>query len=185
MTTTIAKVIDHTKNTDANVHGGKMAAGDPSGMILHATASKSEAGDESWLSHYHDNPVSINQLVHRDGTIIQILPNDTIAWHAGLSVLNGRTDCNEWCIGVEICNADDGVEPYTDAQYESVAQTVAYNCARFHIMDRQVATHAAVALPAGRKRDPYHFDLVRMWKRVGELRQNWPFSDITMWCCNE
>ena len=177
-------VIDVTANTDPRCHGGKMAAGDPQGIILHHTGSRNEDGDLQWLSHYHANPVSINQLVKRDGVIVQVVPNDTVAWHAGVSELNGRSDCNAWCIGVEICNAGDGVEPYTDAQYESVAQTVAYNTARYHIADRNVATHAKVALPAGRKNDPLHFDLPRMWARVREIRAAWPFS-IPLWCCNE
>src|SRR5664279_671927 len=100
----MATVINHTANTDGRVHGGRMADGDPSGICLHHTGSTSESGDESWLSHYHQNPVSINQLVHRSGTIIQIVPNNVTAWHAGTSRWLGRSDCNSWCIGVEICN---------------------------------------------------------------------------------
>lgn len=175
-------VIDKTANTDPRVHGGTMAANDPDGIVLHHTGSKNEAGDEAYLSHYHANPVSTNQLVKRDGTIIQIVANNKVAWHAGVSILNGRADCNAWCIGIEICNAGDGKEKFTDQQYESVAQTVAYNCALYHIPDKNVATHAVVALPAGRKNDPKGFDLARLWKRVGEIRQAWPF-DIPLWVC--
>lgn len=175
-------VIDHTANTDPRVHGGVMAANDPDGMILHHTGSKNEAGDEAWLSKYHDNPVSTNQMVKRNGDIVQIVANNMIAYHAGVSILNGRGNCNAWCIGIEICNAGDGKEKFTDAQYESVAQTVAYNCALYHIPDKNVATHAAIALPVGRKHDPLGFDLERLWARVREIRSAWPFG-IPMWCC--
>lgn len=185
MTFTPATVIDRTAYTDPRVFGGKMAEGDPSGIILHHTGSGSEPGDQNWLSSYHANPVSINQLVRRNGVIVQIVPNDTVAWHAGLSILNGRGDCNSWCIGIEICNRGDGQEPYSDAQVEAVAQTVAYNTARYQIPDRNVSTHAHVALPAGRKNDPLKWPLERMWTRVHELRQAWPFADIPMWCCYE
>lgn len=175
MTFTPVKVVDKTADTDPNVHGGTMAVGDPQGVILHHTGSTGEAGDEYWLSHYHDNPVSINQLIKRDGTIIQIVPNNMVAWHAGTSVLAGRGDCNGWCIGLEICN--DGVgEAYTDAQYEAVAQTVAYNCARYHIPDLHVSSHARVALPRGRKNDPLSWNWPRMWARIDELRLAWPFG---------
>lgn len=180
----MAKVIDLTAQTDPNCHGGHMAQGDPNGIILHHTGSSNEAGDVAWLSHYHAKPVSVNQLVKRDGTIVQIVPNDVIAWHAGDSVLNGRADCNEWCIGVEICNRGDGTEPYTEAQRESVAQTVAYNCALYHIPDRNVSTHAHVALPPGRKTDPLGWDMAAMWARIHEIRAQWPYK-IALWCCYE
>lgn len=177
-------VIDITNRTDPRVHGGKMAEGDPSGIILHHTGSISEAGDENWLSTYHANPVSVQQLIRRDGTIVQIVPNDVVAWHAGVSQLNGRGDCNQWCIGIEICNKGDGSEAYTTAQIETVAQTVAYNTARYHIPDRNVSTHAKVALPAGRKNDPLKWPMARMWARVGDIREAWPYS-IPMWACYE
>lgn len=180
----MATVVDKTALTDPRVYGGHMGIGDPDGIILHHTGSKNEGGDEAWLSKYHTNPVSTNQLIKRNGTIIQIVPNTMVAYHAGVSELDGRRDCNAWCIGIEICNAGDGKEPYTDAQYEAVAQTVAYNCARFHIPDKHVATHAVVALPLGRKKDPKAFDLARMWTRIAEIRADWPFS-IAVWFSNE
>lgn len=172
-------VIDKTAQTDPRVHGGLMPHSKPAGVILHHTGSTGEAGDEYWLSHYHDNPVSINQLVRRDGTIVQIVPNNVVAWHAGVSVLGGRADCNGWCMGIEICNNGVG-EVYTDAQYEAVSQTVAYNCALYHIPDLSVSSHARVALPAGRKDDPRGWDWPRMWHRVDALRVAWPF-DIAQW----
>ena len=175
------QVIDKTDQTDPRVYGGVMEA---DGVLLHHTGSRNEAGDEAWLSQYHPNPVSTNQMVKRDGTIIQIVPNNRVAWHAGASVWDGRPDCNSWMIGIEICNAGTGNEPYTAAQVEAVAQTVAYNCARYKIPDRNVTTHAKVALPAGRKNDPKGFPLEMMWNRIRGIRQAWPF-DIPMWACME
>lgn len=177
----MANVVDITGQTDPSVHGGRMAKGDPKGIVLHHTGSRGEDGDIWWLSHAHPNPVSINQLIKRDGTIVQIVPNDGIAWHAGTSVLNGRADCNSWCIGIEICNAGDGTELYTDAQYEAVAQTIAYNCVVYRIPDRNVSSHARVALPPGRKNDPINWDWLRMWRRVDDLRDNWPFAPLANW----
>jgi N-acetylmuramoyl-L-alanine amidase len=185
MTFNPVHVIDKTAETDPRVYGGTMTDGGPQGCIIHATGSSSEAGDEQWLSTYHANPVSIQQLVKRDGTIIQLVSNSKIAWHAGASSLNRRSDCNSWCMGIEICNRNDGKEAYTDAQYESVAQTLAYNCARYHIPDANVATHARVALPAGRKNDPLRFDMARLWARVQEIRTAWPEGWPPMWCCND
>lgn len=182
MTFVGVKVIDKTAETDPRVHGGKMAPGDPDGLLLHHTGSgpSGEQADEAWLSTWHTNPVSINQLVRRDGTIVQIVPNDVASWHAGVSTWEGRSDCNSWMIGVEIANNGVG-ETYTDAQYEAVSQTCAYNCARYRIPDSHVTSHARVALPAGRKDDPRGWDWARMWRRVDELRANWPWHDIPEW----
>ena len=173
-------VLDRTMQTDSRVHGPKMKAGDPQGILIHATGSTNEAGDESWLSKYHANPVSINQLVKRSGVIVQIVPQDVIAWHAGTSLWAGRSNCNNWQIGIEVCNSNTGREKYTDAQYESIAQTVAYNTARFHIADRNVTSHARVAIPKGRKDDPKGLDWARVWNRVDQLRQSWPYG-IPLW----
>lgn len=169
---------------DPDVHGGRMAAGDPQGIILHhdGAGKNGEAGSIAWLSHYHANPVSTNQYVKRDGTIVQIVANNLIAWHAGLSQWMGRDDCNAWCIGIEIANAGDGVEPYTVAEYESVSQTVAYLCALYHIPDHNVTSHARVALPAGRKNDPLGWDWARFWKRVDAIRATWPYApEVPEW----
>jgi len=178
-------VIDKTEQTDPRVHGGSMGYYDPDGMVLHHTGSYDEGGDEYWLTTYHSNPVSTNQLVHRDGTILQLVAQDVIAWHAGTSSLNGRSSCNAWCIGIEICNAGDG-ERFTDEQYEAVALTVAYNCARFFIQDKDISSHKRVAAAAGRndKYDPYGWDWSRMWTRVDQLRSSWPWSDVAPWWDN-
>ncbi|HEY6022203.1 MAG TPA: N-acetylmuramoyl-L-alanine amidase [Candidatus Paceibacterota bacterium] len=175
----MAHVDDRTALTDPDNHEGKMEPGDPDGIVLHHTGSRNEESDMNWLSRYHVRPASVNQLIRRDGTIVQIVPNDVISWHAGKSSLNGRDDCNSWCIGIEICNAGDGTESYTPAQYEAVAETIAYNCARFIIPDHNVSSHARVSAAVGRtdKHDPVGWDWKRMWARVDVLRANWPWGN--------
>lgn len=177
----MAAVEDITAQTSPSVHGGPMASGDPQGIVLHhdGAGPQGEDGSIVWLSHWHQNPVSANQYIRRDGTIVQIVANTEIAWHSGASGWGGRSDCNEWCIGVEIAN--DGVgEAYTPEQYESVAETVAYNTALYHIPDHNVTSHARVAIPHGRKTDPLGWDWRRMWARVDDLRCEWPY-DIPEW----
>lgn len=180
----MARVIDISAQTDPDIHGGLMAEGDPSAIILHHTGSRNEDGDIYWLTHNHPDPVSVHKVFKRDGTIVKLLPDRTIAWGAGRSVLNGRADCNTYALQYEIANAGDGSEAYTDAQYESVAQSVAYDCALYYIPDSWVSEHGAVALPPGRKNDPLGWDLPRMWGRVLQIRTHWPFG-IPMWCCNK
>lgn len=167
-------IVDRTAETDPRVYGGAMTQ---EGILLHHTGSRNEDGDYQWLSRYHDDPVSIHQLVKRDGTIVQIVPDTRVAWHAGESSWKGRGECNSYMIGIEICNAGDGTEAYTDAQYEAVARTVAYKCALYGIGDDWVTSHARVALPVGRKTDPLGWDWARMWQRIDEIRSQWPLRE--------
>jgi Negative regulator of beta-lactamase expression len=37
------------------------------------------------------------------------------AWHAGISEYNGRINCNDFSLGIELEGTDD--KPYTDTQY--------------------------------------------------------------------
>ncbi len=64
--------------------------------------------------------VSAHLLIRRDGEIIQYVPLDKRAWHAGVSNFNGRTKCNDFSIGIELEGCDD--VPYTDIQYQKLAE---------------------------------------------------------------
>lgn len=179
------KVVDVSAQTDSRVYDRRPnGAASIGGILLHHTGSSNEAGDQEWLSHWHTDPVSIHKLIKRDGTIVQIVPDADRAWHAGVSTWRGRSDCNSWMVGYEICNRGDGVEPFTDAQYETVAQSVAYQCALYRIPDSCVARHLDVCVPPGRKDDPRGFDMARMWRRVTEIRTSWPAGWPAFWCCN-
>ena len=64
--------------------------------------------------------VSSHLFIRRDGTIIQFVPFNQRAWHAGLSRYSGRDNCNDFSIGIEMEGCDD--EAYTDLQYVSLHQ---------------------------------------------------------------
>ena len=46
--------------------------------------------------------VSSHFLVRRDGTLIQFVPCSRRAWHAGVSNFEGRANCNDFSIGIEL-----------------------------------------------------------------------------------
>lgn len=64
--------------------------------------------------------VSAHLLIQRDGEVVQYVPLDKRAWHAGISSFNGRTKCNDFSIGIELEGCDD--VPYTDIQYQKLAE---------------------------------------------------------------
>ncbi|MFT3847528.1 MAG: 1,6-anhydro-N-acetylmuramyl-L-alanine amidase AmpD [Propionivibrio sp.] len=60
--------------------------------------------------------VSAHFLVRRNGELIQFVSCRKRAWHAGVSMWNGRERCNDFSIGVELEGCDE--LPFEDAQYE-------------------------------------------------------------------
>lgn len=131
----------------------------PSLLVLHADASAKASSSVAWIRRA-DSRVSYHALVDRDGTVYMFVPLGKRAWHAGESVYQGRKNVNDFSLGLAFANLNNGVEPYTDAQYESGALLAAEWMKRFPTigLDR-ITTHAAIA--PGRKTDPLGFDMER------------------------
>lgn len=95
--------------------------------------------------------VSAHLLIRRTGEVIQYVPFDKRAWHAGLSSWDGRAQCNDFSIGIELEGTDD--IPYTDAQYAVLTDVVdALRGAYPQIAPHAVTGHEHIA--PGRKTDP-------------------------------
>lgn len=102
--------------------------------------------------------VSAHFFIRRDGTLIQFVPCDLRAWHAGKSAWRGRERCNDFSIGIELEGADH--EPFQDIQYRSLDALLADLRTRYTIGG--LAGHSEIA--PGRKTDPGPlFD----WHRIG------------------
>lgn len=100
--------------------------------------------------------VSAHFLIRRDGELTQFVSASDRAWHAGASDFCGRTQCNDFSIGIEMEGTDH--EPFTDVQYTVLVELTASLCARYPIS--AITGHQQVA-PA-RKTDPGpYFD----WRR--------------------
>lgn len=136
-----------------------------SAILLHADAGRSDAGTISWVTS-PTSRVSYHYLVGRSGTIHQFVPDDRRAWHAGVSSFGGRPNCNDYTLGICFANNQQG-EPFPDAQISAGVILVAAKCAEHGIPVECVTTHAAVALPQGRKHDPGElFPLAHFLMRV-------------------
>jgi AmpD protein len=95
--------------------------------------------------------VSAHCLIRRDGHIIQYVSFDDNAWHAGLSSFQGREQCNEFSIGIELEGTDD--IPYTKVQYLQLAALVKKLQASYSfISHNNIVGHCDIA--PGRKTDP-------------------------------
>ena len=50
--------------------------------------------------------VSAHLLIRRDGELLQFVPFDRRAWHAGASEFDSRRACNDFSIGIELEGCD-------------------------------------------------------------------------------
>jgi N-acetyl-anhydromuramoyl-L-alanine amidase len=77
-----------------------------------------QAKAHPYFAHIHALKVSAHLLVRRNGQVIQYVPFQRRAWHAGRSFFDGRTACNDFSIGIELEGSDEMA--YTDAQYRAL-----------------------------------------------------------------
>jgi AmpD protein len=101
--------------------------------------------------------VSAHFLIRRNGEVVQFVPPERRAWHAGASWWRGRGACNDFSLGIELEGLDSAA--FEDAQYGALVVLIRQLQARFPIRD--LAAHSDVA--PGRKTDPgARFDWARL-----------------------
>lgn len=95
--------------------------------------------------------VSAHLLIRRDGQVLQYVPCERRAWHAGVSSFQGRERCNDYSIGIELEGTDDS--PFTEAQYQQLVICTRQLQRRYpQISAARIVGHADIA--PGRKTDP-------------------------------
>jgi AmpD protein len=92
--------------------------------------------------------VSSHFLIRRSGEIIQFVPCLRRAWHAGVSLWQGRTRCNDFSIGIELEGSD--FVPFEQSQYCSLIYLTRRLQRAYRIID--IVGHSDVA--PERKTDP-------------------------------
>jgi len=95
--------------------------------------------------------VSAHVLIRRDGSVVQFVPFDKRAWHAGESNFEGRVRCNDFSIGIELEGTDELA--YESAQYRVLARLVSLLMTLYPgITPQHIVGHCDIA--PGRKTDP-------------------------------
>jgi N-acetyl-anhydromuramoyl-L-alanine amidase len=92
--------------------------------------------------------VSSHFFIRRDGATMQFVSCDERAWHAGPSSWQGRDNCNDFSIGIELEGLEG--ETFEASQYDALARLLEALALRYPIA--AVAGHEHVA--PGRKIDP-------------------------------
>lgn len=107
-------------------------------IILHTT----EGGSKGSIAKLSKNG-ECNYVVDTDGDVYRIIERGRTAYHAGLSMWNGRTGLDSCSIGIEIVGYHN--RDLTAAQYASLKRLLAELKAIYGIRDDRILTHSMVA----------------------------------------
>ena len=116
----------------------------PKDLFLNKLDFKKHSSFES----LRDLRVSSHLLINRDGSLVQFVPFNKCAWHAGQSSFEGRDDCNKFSIGIEL----EGTikENFTDQQYAILNEIVSLLKREYPV--KNIVGHSEIA--PNRKKDP-------------------------------
>ena len=107
--------------------------------------------------------VSSHLLIRRDGEIVQYVPSNKRAWHAGISEYQGRDTCNNFSIGIEMEGSD--FEAFSEEQYRALEETLDALLKHYPSLTAESITgHEHIA--PGRKTDPGPFF---EWQRLSKI----------------
>ena len=123
---------------------GQYANNYPKDLFLNKLDFKKHSSFES----LRDLRVSSHLLINRDGSLVQFVPFNKCAWHAGQSSFEGRDDCNKFSIGIEL----EGTikENFTDQQYAILNEIVSLLKREYPV--KNIVGHSEIA--PNRKKDP-------------------------------
>jgi LysM repeat protein len=141
---------------------------DITAVVIHATANSTLQGVIDWFN----NPsaqVSAHYTIDKDGKVVQHVKDTDRAWHAGRSVWKGRNSVNDYGLGIELVNLNDGRDPYPEAQHQANVALCAWLCHQYNISVDEIMGHVDIALPPGRKSDPRRYDLEKLRSEVAAL----------------
>jgi N-acetylmuramoyl-L-alanine amidase len=141
-------------------------------IVIHDTNAKGISQAKRIANHFLNpaSKVSAHYVIGKAGEIVQCVPDEKRAWHAGISQLGGREHVNDFSIGIELVNDETGTDPFTEEQYSSLSKLVSYLLLLYPIPNGNVVGHRGIALPLGIKHDPAdNFDWLYFWQKTRAL----------------
>ncbi len=88
------------------------------GYINQLFTNNLQPQQHSYFATISQNQVSSHFLIQRHGEIIQYVSTHLRAWHAGKSSFQGRENCNDYSIGIELEGSD--TTEFTLQQYQQL-----------------------------------------------------------------
>ena len=150
-TTEVSLIVIHNISLPPGQYGG--------GHITKFFQNNLDSSLDPYFKEIGDLQVSSHLFIDRQGSVVQFVPFNKNAWHAGVSNFKGKENCNDFSIGIEMEGTDQ--DAYTNDQYNALCSVT--KCLMSHFPDivlDHLVGHADIS-PI-RKTDPgKSFDWVR------------------------
>jgi AmpD protein len=111
-------------------------------------ANQLDASHHPYFASIENLKVSSHLLIKRTGEVLQFVPFNKRAWHAGESCFKQQQNCNDFSIGIELEGTDD--INYTQEQYKALNHAIKALKSCYLITD--IVGHSDIS--PGRKTDP-------------------------------
>lgn len=136
-------------------------------LVLHHVAAKSA---EDAIAEFVKHQVSAHFLIDEQGKIFELVAENDVAYHAGVSFWKGVDGLNKFSIGIEFVNENPEQKNFTPEQMIAGAELSKYLIQKHNIVATNVVGHSDIAYDRvsgflNRKQDPSHlFD----WKFMAQ-----------------
>ncbi len=108
---------------------------------------------DQFIETLHQNALSCHYIIDTNGTLIQCVPENKRAFHAGTGFWRGiNTNINSRSIGIELTNPTLGQTPYPTAQIKTLIKLCQHLIQKYNIPAQNIIGHSDMA--PTRKPDP-------------------------------
>ncbi len=141
--TPLSLIVIHNISLPPNEFGGP--------YIEQLFTNQLDPKEHPYFEEIQNQQVSAHILIRRDGEMIQFVPFNKRAWHAGKSEYKGCENCNDFAVGIELEGTDE--KPYEAVQYSVLATLIdSLRMVYPSLSKEEIAGHSDIA--PGRKTDP-------------------------------
>ena len=134
------------------IHAISLPAGEfGTGHVLDLFLNRLDYTAHPYFKELEGQRVSTHYFIDREGTVIELVDPDQMAWHAGESSFEGREGCNPFSIGIELEGSPN--HPFTEEQYHALKELCLTLMKRYPLITpERIVGHSDIA--SGRKEDP-------------------------------
>ena len=145
--------INTTQNYSPNFDQKKRKIKQIRFIIFHYTGMKNEKDAIKRLTD-SKSKVSSHYFIKNNGSIITLVPELYVSWHAGISSWKNYKSINKYSIGIEISNPGHGnkYKKFSKKQIRSILKLSKFLIKKYKIKDKFILGHSDIA--PFRKKDP-------------------------------
>ena len=145
-------------------------------IIIHYTGMKKESDAIRKLTDFNSK-VSCHYFIKNNGTVLRLVHDCFISWHAGKSVWKKYQSLNKNSIGIEINNPghENNYKKFTSKQIKSLIFLLNKLIKKYNIQKENILGHSDISID--RKKDPGE---KFPWKILAENKLTiWPNKDFS------